>query len=365
MKILLIAPMSLPIPCEKGAVEEIIWQVARRLKKCAEVSIFNPITPSNLRRFLMGGTLALRSSSDDIVVHSHNLYASLGLASMSRLKDQIITLHYPPWIAKSEGKKKTLLYLLKLLHSKGAIIASPSIAITRYLAERRFKRIAYIPNGADVQIFNSSKRDYELREKLLNGKEALVVNVGRVHPDKNQLALLKAARYVLKERKDVKIIFVGPTTGGFSKSVGESWYYQALLQYVEKHSLRPYVEFLGEVPRKEEVAKILASADIYAHPSVVEAAAPLAILEAMASGLPIVAFDLPLYEGYLFSSINAKLIPLNGVERFGRTLVQLIEDRGLRKRLSQNALKSAKNIFSWDVIVPKYYFPMYFDLITH
>ena len=358
MKILFIGPMSLPIPSEKGAVEEIIWQTARRLKAYAEVLIANPVTRSTIRKYLAGKTLAFTPAD---IVHSHNLYASLGLATTPG-KRHLLTLHYPPWIAKSSSRKEALISILRALDMRGVFIVAPSIAVAEFLVKRGFKNVIYIPNGVDTEMFNPAKRSQEVREKLLNGKEILVVNVARIHPDKNQLAALKALKCIVSRQKDVKMIFVGPTSGGYIAE-GVNLYYTALLKYVEKHSLKPYVHFLGEVPRKEQVATILASSDIYLHPSKVEAA-PLAPLEAMASGLPVVAFDLPFYKGYLFNNINAVLVSPDDSKELCKLTLELIEDDNLRKAISHNAVKYSQRLFSWDSIVEKYYLPLYSKFIA-
>jgi len=362
LKVVFIGPMLLPIPCEKGAVEEIIWQVSRRLKKYMDISIFNPITLSHLKRILAGASLAFRSGSKDAIIHSHNLYASLGLATLPVNTKHIITLHYPPWITRSSSRGMTLLSILRMLDMRGVVIVSPSIAVAEFLIRKELRNVVYIPNGVDTEMFNPAKRSQEVREKLLDGKDVLIVNVARIHPDKNQLAALKALRCVVSEQKDVKMVFAGSTSGSFTAKDGLNWYYLTLLRYVEKHSLKPYVDFLGEIPTKRDVATILASSDIYIHPSKVEAA-PLAILEAMASGLPVIAFDLPFYRGYLINNVNALLTPLDNEKELCGALLELVVDTNLRRKLAYNALKHSQGFFSWDIIVRKHYLPLYRELM--
>jgi len=358
LNVVFIGPMSLPIPCEKGAVEEIIWQVSRRLKEYLDVSIYNPISSSRTEKILRGANLAFRLDSEGTIIHSHNLYASLGLTTLPVKTRHIITLHYPPWITRSSNRGRMLLSILRMLDARGVVIASPSIAVAEFLVRKGLRNVVYIPNGVDVEMFSPAKRSREIREKLLDGKDVLIVNVARIHPDKNQLAALRALRCIVSERRDVKMVFAGPISGSFTTKEGLDWYYRVLLKYIEKYSLKPYVEFLGEIPTKREVASILASSDIYIHPSKVEAA-PLAILEAMASGLPIVAFNLPFYRGYLFNNVNALLTQLDDAGELCKSLLVLVNDDNLRKRLTYNALKYSRELFSWDVIVQKYYLPTY------
>jgi glycosyltransferase involved in cell wall biosynthesis len=339
--------MELSIPNQMGAVEEIIWQLSIKLKNYTEVYVYNPIPSNDLQKFIMGlKFLTHESYCNNCIIHSHNLYASLSISLNNRGFKHILTLHYPPNITKSKQRRKIYSYILKYLDNAGTIITAPSLYIKELLKGMGIQRAIFIPNGVDTTTFNPSKRSDELREKLLEGKDALIVNVGRIHPDKNQLALLVALNKLVNYYgyRNVKLALIGPTSGVFTRS-GENPYYRLLVEYIEKNNLRPYVTFM-ELPRKEEVVRVLASSDIYVHASKVEAA-PLALLEAMASKLPIIAFDLPFYKGYIVNNMNALLAPPFDVNKLTSCLFTLINDISLRKKLAENTFRLAKK-FSWD-----------------
>lgn len=347
--------MNMPIPSEKGAIEEIIWQTAKRLKRKYDVQIYNPLANSIIKKIING--ISLKNSG---IIHSHNFYTSIGL--FIRRFNHLLTIHYPPWISNSGMKRRIRIATLNIFNRKGITLISPSIYIAKWLIKNGFNRVKYIPNGVDTEIFSYNKRNEELREKLLDGKEILIVSLGRICKEKNQLILLRTIKHIVEKHKNIKLILLGPTAGFFGKLKGDYTYYLLLKQYVEKHNLKQYVQFLGDIPLKRDVARILASSDIYVHPSKVEAA-PLAILEAMASGLPILAFNLPFYSGYLFDNINALLVPLDDLNKFKEYLLILIEDEHFRKKLSLNAIKFTNEKFSWDVIVEKHYLKLYNTLM--
>jgi glycosyltransferase involved in cell wall biosynthesis len=354
IKLIFIAPMELPIPAEKGAVEEIIWQLSQRLKSTYEVNIFNPIVYSLWGKAIRSLKILLTRCREVCIVHSHNLYAST-IVSLYNLKfKHILTLHYPPTVAKSKGRRRLLESILRYLDSLGTIITIPSLYLRGMLREIGVGKAVFMPNGVDTTMFNPSRRSEELRETLLEGREALIVSVGRIHPDKNQLALLMALKRLVYNYniKSVRLLLIGPTTGVFKGRIKEN-YYKLLVEYVDKYDLKQYVKFM-ELERRRDVARVLASSDIYVHPSKVEVAAPLAILEAMASKLPVVAFDLPYYEGYLVNGVNSILLPVNNVDLLAETLYILLNDRSLALKLSQNAYETAINYFSWDVLSKKY-----------
>jgi len=364
MKVVYIAPMELPVPCEKGAIEEIIWQLSRRLKNFVNVYIYNPTTSNNVYK-LVKGLKPLAYQCDDCIIHSHNLYASLSISLLCKRLKHILTLHYPPTpptVTKSKRRGKILRKILQFLDATGTVITAPSLYIKESLKHMGIKKAIFIPNGVDTSMFNPVKYSEELRERLLEGKDILIVNVGRIHPEKNQLALLVAFNELVNRYgyRNVKLVLIGPTSGTFRVNK-ESPYYRLLAEYIQKHDLKSYVTFT-ELPRSD-VAKVLASSDIYVHPSKVEAAAPLAVLEAMACRLPIVAFNLQYYRYYLINNFNSLLIPPN-VRALTKSLLTLIEEGQLASKLAENAYNSAIKHFSWNSIT-KFYIKTYDVLVSY
>jgi len=352
MEIVYIAPMELPVPHQSGAVEEIVWQLGKRLKDIAKVYIYNPLSDGMIFKLLQGLRFSFYNCSHTCIVHSHNLYASLAISNIPGNFNHILTLHYPPNITKSKWRKKALKSALKHLDFMKTIITVPSLYVKHILKGMGIRNVIYIPNGVDTELFSPLKRSEEIREKMLGGKDVLIVNVGRIHPDKNQLPLLSALKELVTVRgyKNVKLILIGPKSGTY-KGAATNPYYNFLINYIQKNGLKQYVTLL-ELPRAQ-VAKILASSDIYVHPSKVETA-PLAVLEAMASQLPVIAFDLPYYRGYLINQLNSLLVTPYDINMLTEYIIDLIENPQLRKKIAKNALRVATEVFSWNVIVQRY-----------
>jgi len=326
IKLIFMGPMELPIPSEKGAVEEIIWQLSRRLKNVYEIYIFNPITHSLWGKAIRSLKVLISDCREDCIIHSHNLYASTIISLCNSNFRHVLTLHYPPTIARSKERRRLLENALRYFDKVGTVITAPSLYIRDELRKIGLNRVIFLPNGVDTTLFSPSKRSEELREMLLEGKDVLIVNVGRIHPDKSQLALLMALKKLIYEYnyRSIKLLLIGPITGSFRGGNKENPYYKLLVEYMNKHNLKQYVKFM-ELPRRG-VAKVLASSDIYVHPSKVEVAAPLAILEAMASKLPIIAFDLPYYKGHLVHNVNSILVKPFDVDMLTSYLSILIDD---------------------------------------
>ena len=151
-----------------------------------------------------------------------------------------------------------------------------------------------------------------------------------------------------------KLVLVGPKSGVFDGDL-QNPYASAVGSYIRNNGLEKSIEWMGEIPTKLGVAKVLASCDAYVHPSLVEAA-PLALLEAMASGLPIVAFDLPYYRGYLQDGKNAMLCKPSA-EGLMDALISMV-DTDVTEAMRAQQSRSADR-FSWDTII-KYYEKLYY-----
>jgi glycosyltransferase involved in cell wall biosynthesis len=369
--IVFVGPGKLPIPYDKGAIEEAIWKTSLELaKRGFNVEIFNPLARNMIVKsakiFRLRGVL--EDISEDVILHFHDIQSCI-LYSSTLIKyhaeNTVLTLHYPPWVTKSKRRLILMTSLLKYLVSKGIIFTAPSKAIAYWL-QKSFKARAYmIPNGIDVELFHPSKRSREIREKLLEGKEILITYVARIHPDKNQLDLIKAINLLIRDHgvRSFKVVFVGPLGGVFNYSGRKSVnsYYLLLRNYIKKTGLENHVVFLGELPNKQVVAEILASSDIYVHTSLVEAALPLAVMEAMASGLPVITYRL-IYYDFVADGLNVITVEKRDVYGLSRELMEVIDDEKLRKRLGGNARRFAEDYLSWSKIVENHYVRLYTDL---
>jgi 1,2-diacylglycerol 3-alpha-glucosyltransferase len=147
--------------------------------------------------------------------------------------------------------------------------------------------IDVVPNGVDVARFLSVPRGFGAAERLhsehrvkmgLSADDVVFVYSGRLGPEKNLGMLVEAFAQVAREVPKAKLVFIG---GGPEQKRVEAAVAQA--------GLSGRVQFTGMVPY-ERIAEYLAPCDVWVSPSVSEVH-PLTIIEAMATGLPIVGVD--------------------------------------------------------------------------
>jgi len=150
------------------------------------------------------------------------------------------------------------------------------------------EKIVVLPNAIETssQINRTPDRVYVDFEK---SDQINIVNVARIDPQKGQLQLLEAFKRLRDEHAKVKLCLVGdinPTAREESKSAGYK-YKNKVLSYIKENDLKDHVKLMGWC---DDVPQILASNDVYVHASLWEGL-PLAVLEAMLSGLPVVTTD--------------------------------------------------------------------------
>jgi glycosyltransferase involved in cell wall biosynthesis len=151
-------------------------------------------------------------------------------------------------------------------------------------------RLAVLPNGVEtarVSELSLLERSAIRKELGVAEDEVLLVNVGRLHPQKGQDVLVEAiSRLDGSIRPRIKLILIGDSDAGKPEACE---FASALRGQVAGGRLGQIVHFSGW---RNDVPAVLQAADIYVHSAKWEGPPfPLAILEAMACGLPVVMTD--------------------------------------------------------------------------
>lgn len=150
-------------------------------------------------------------------------------------------------------------------------------------------RTRVVPNGIDVHGFPTFSQE-EIRETRaefgVSDEDRLVLSVGRLDPQKGQDLLLDAFRRLVARHPDARLGVVG-TTGRSSATREAREYHRRIRSLAASEALEGRVRFLGW---RDDVPRLLAATDLYAQPSRWEGW-PVAVVEAMAAGVPLVTSD--------------------------------------------------------------------------
>jgi len=199
-------------------------------------------------------------------------------------------------------------------------------------------RATLIPNGIDFERIDRIRNSIKYPPET-DGESLLFC--GRLVWIKGVLQLVEAVARLKRDFPNVRlrIAGIGPLSG-------------TLHELVRRLGLTENVEFLGYLPPDNVVAEIIRSC-IVVLPSTYEAGS-IGMLEALACGRPLVAFDYPFAREYVTDSHNGLLArPGDANDLYGKIRL-LIRDKSLRDGLARHAYEFAFEQHNWRTLTEKY-----------
>ena len=211
-------------------------------------------------------------------------------------------------------------------------------------------RIANVYNGVNEKELLVYKKQREiLRKKYGLAQDDIVFGFcGRVCADKGVKELVLAFKNLVKMNAHIKLVIAG---NSFFKNSAHTPYICELQELAK--GLEGSIIFTGYIEH-EEIGQYYSLIDISMHPSIVNEACPLTVLEAQIMGVPIIATDsggIP----ELVTKENAILISrANMVHDLEEMMQCLIDDEAKRKKMSKASMKNSKQYYL-DVYVEHFY----------
>ncbi len=226
---------------------------------------------------------------------------------------------YMPWIPNSLGMRLLSLYLPKFCRQMERVISN-SPASEEGLRNCGVDRdLVFMPNGVDLAPFWGAPRNDDLRRQLVGESRMMFLFVGRLAVEKNLPLLFKAFEGICRRHPSASLVMVG--TGPIEKQ---------LRAQIARSDCGGRVIFTGLIPY-DHLPAYFSAADAFVMPSIHDAH-PLAILEAMASGLPLVVVGSPAYRETVVDGQNG-IYCENGVASFEAGMERLLLDAPLRRKM--------------------------------
>jgi glycosyltransferase involved in cell wall biosynthesis len=183
-------------------------------------------------------------------------------------------------------------------------------------------KLKILPRGLDTELFHPARRDPAFFEKFgASNGEVRLLYVGRISREKDLDLLADAYRRLRKEGLPVQLFVVGH--GPYSEALAKSL---------------PEAFFTGYL-RGTELATAYASADIFVFPSTTDTFGNV-ILEAQASGLPVVVSDSGGPKELVADKANGLITMSHNVEDFTHAIRALVTNRAMRERMANSARDS-------------------------
>ena len=217
----------------------------------------------------------------------------------------------------------------RYLHNQCARTLCPSPSTRAELIKRGFTEVGVWPRGVDIQLFSPERRSLAWRSRMTNRRDrTIILYVGRLSHEKNLMSLVSS--YLAVENPATQLVLVGdgPARPDLERALAG-------------HNATCTGYLSGEA-----LAEAYASADIFAFPSTTETFGQV-VLEAMASHLPVVAFDAEGVRDQIRHGETGFLAPTGDAKAFTEALGILVNAPELRQCLGAEARRLATQR-SWE-----------------
>jgi colanic acid/amylovoran biosynthesis glycosyltransferase len=220
------------------------------------------------------------------------------------------------------------------LHEADFVVAISDFAKSQlmvHLDERHWPKLEVVHCGVPV-------REFAVPERApLEGRPARILTVGRLAPQKGQAVLIEAVALLRRSGREVELTIVGdgPKRAGLEERAREL-------------GVADRVRFAGAVGQ-DEIRRHYAAADVFCLSSFAEGV-PVVLMEAMATGLPVVAPRIMGIGELVEDGVGGLLVRPARPDRLAAALERLLADPGLRARLGAGGRRRVEEEFEIDEV---------------
>lgn len=224
---------------------------------------------------------------------------------------------------------------LRKFHNKALRTLVPTASLKQELAALGFRNLQVVARGVDTALFSPAQRNVELRRQWrARDGDLVALYVGRLAPEKNLPLVLRTYSEMRRTLPWMRLVLVGdgPERAALERE-------------------NPEVIFAG-MRTGADLAAHYASADIFLFPSVTETYGNVTV-EAMASGLAVVAYDYAAAQQHIRHAVNGVLAPFGTADDFVAIAVALASDSARVRLLGSRARATAEKL-DWTCIVAEF-----------
>ena len=257
--------------------------------------IYHTVPKSHNRKQYQADLKALLASGKYQAIHVHEnetSYVALRIAKKMGIRCRIAHSHTSSPTGSWKAELKRLSGVVFNYHYATQLLACGQLAGDRVFGKRHMKsgKATVLPNAIELDRFSYSPEDRAAVRKELHLENAFVAGmVGRLAPEKNIPFALHVFRALVKTRPEAVLLLVGD---------GEERV--KLEQLIQEYQLNDHVRLLG---RRTDVQRLYSAMDVLLMPSIHEGF-PMVVVEASASGLPILLSDTVTKEFSWFENVK-------------------------------------------------------------
>ena len=214
---------------------------------------------------------------------------------------------------------------LRYFHNRSRLTLVPTHALAGQLTASGYRNVEVLARGVDTVLFNPARRSHALRVAWGVRPETLVaLYVGRLAPEKNLGLLLDAFQTIQHQNQGARLVLVGD--GPARRTLQEQY---------------PQHIFAG-MCTGTDLATHYASADLFLFPSLTETYGNVT-LEALASGLPVIAFDMAAAAEQVQPGVNGQRVPPGDNAAFCAACAALTGERAKLRQMRERARSSVEH----------------------
>lgn len=344
--------------------EKVLFDLATSLKKRGhEVSVICPDPgqlPDELKKSGIRSTIISFHKTYDIrsawrlarfiksekidILHSHSMLTNIISRVAGKLANvpvSVSTEHLTMELGRGGRSAETIEHLkaryYRMLDNYTSRYNQQVIAVSNAVRDDLIEqgipaaRITVIQNGINIPDIDPAAGDRIRLELGIKPEETVVGAVGRLAPQKDYPTLFRAFKKVGKICPEAILLIAG-----------DGYLRENLEKLTDDLGIRERVKFLGY---RSNILEVISSFDIYTLTSLWEGL-PLAVLEAMAMGKPVVATKVPGTEEAVNEGETGFLVPLKDDQALSQRIIDLVQNRGIIKIMGGAGKKRWKDCFS-------------------
>ncbi|TLS48310.1 glycosyltransferase family 4 protein [Paenibacillus antri] len=365
MKIAIVAPETRPVPpVQGGAVQIYIDEIVRRLAGRHRITLFSPRAGSGAssysrkirvvrvkkKNYIKRVRKIIKKSYYPIIHTFNRPHFVKKLHKVSPKSKYVLNLHNELGEKKGPGWRKGI-------RKTDFFIANSHY--TRRDAIRRFRRVKPskiitvhlgIDPGKFIMKWNHPERVARLKRKWNTQGKKVVLFVGKIDKKKGIDTLIEACRILKKKHKNLAVVVVGGSDHGRTR---KDPYFKRIEKRAKRTLGKRGVRFTGFV-RPGKVAEFYAIADVFVCPSRWKEPFGRVNLEAMASGVPVVATRRGGVPEVVKHRVTGYLVSQPGnAKRMARYIDKLLKNRKLARKMGTAGYRRAVAAFSWRSVTRK------------
>jgi 1,2-diacylglycerol 3-alpha-glucosyltransferase len=259
---------------------------------------------------------AAHSLNIKVITHSHT-------------QAENVFLHVPKILGRDILSDIFTRYLFWMYEHSDALVYPTEFAREKSPKMAKSMRYEIISNGVDTSLFKPANRNIFLKEFNLPAKNKYITFVGRLHPEKNIITLIKAVPEIIRREPLARVLIIG-----------EGHQSDYLKSVVSKMNLDKYITFLGRIDSKH-LAPAYSSCSIFCLPSLAELEG-MVVLEAMACGAPILIANAENSASKFFVKDNGMLFKATSYHNLAEKAVEMLSDSKKLNEMSKNSLRESK-----------------------